>query len=224
MVRKISVIIAVVIIAGAFYVRSADASATGLNNIPTSDVVPEKTLALQSWANFGKDQLPTYYSGFKYGPLKGVEIGADGKVGTRKTGPATLQFKCQLPFFGHDSSFMPLVGVENISTNTDRAGKVNPYAVVTYDFTFARIHLGYNFQEDNDGGFGGLDKTIKFFNRDLILRTDLKQTDNGDEVLGSVGFLHVLPWNFILESWVSFPSEDEKEETFTVKLNYVISF
>lgn len=199
-------------------------SPSGLNNIPTADVVPEKVLVVQGWGNFSQGESPVYYVGAKYGPLKGVEIGIDGMVGSDDTGPGTFQIKSQLPFFGEESTFMPLVGVANISMDTDKAGKVNPYLVLTSDFDFLRVHLGYFFQEDNDGAFGGIDKTIQLFGNDFVFRADVLAINDNDDVLGSVGFLYVLPWNFVLESWVSFSSQDDQDETLTVKLNYVISF
>jgi hypothetical protein len=225
MFKKVLVLIFFLLVFSVFtFAPYLFASPTGLNNIPTADVVPEKILVLQSWANFGKNQLPTYYSGFKYGFLKGIEIGADGKVGSKKTGPVTFQFKYQLPLLAEDSNLVPLVGMENIATNKHKAGEVNPYVVLTSDFELFRGHLGYNFQNDNFGAFAGLDKTLELDGRDFILRADLKQTKDGHEVLGSFGFLHILPWNFILESWVTIPSENKQDETFTMKLNYVIEF
>ena len=224
MLKKTSLVILFLSVCCIFiFAQDLFASPTGLNNIPTADVVPEGVLVLQGWADYGANQAPVYRSSFNYGLLKGVEIGADGKMGTEKTGPTTFQFKCQLPL-DEDSKLIPLVGVENISTNTDKVGKVNPYLVFTYDLDLFRTYLGYNFQDRNDGAFAGLDKTLKLFERELTLRTDLKQTKDGHEILGSFGFLHVLPWNFILESWVSVPSESNLDETFTLKLNYVIGF
>ncbi len=40
----------------------------------------------------------------------------------------------------------------------------------------------------------------------------------------SVGFIYDIGHNFLVESWMSFPSERGKEDVLTVKLNYVIKF
>ena len=88
----------------------------------------------------------------------------------------------------------------------------------------ARLSLGYSFQENDQAFFAGLDKTLELQSRDLILRADVRQVDDGDEWLASAGFLHVLPLNLVLESWVSIPSARDAEEALTVKLNYVIAF
>lgn len=207
-----------------FCVHDLYASPSGLNNIPTTDVVPKKTLVLQSWINAGRGKAPDYYSGLKYGVIKGMEIGIDGKLGSRNAGPAAGQIKYHLPIGGEQFKFKSLVGVENISSNSKRMGKVNPYAAFSYQLEPFRVHLGYNFQGHNDGAFAGADKTFQLFERDFTLRTDIKQTKDGHEVLGSFGFAYVLPWNFVFESWASFPSESKLHESFTAKLDYGIKF
>ena len=202
------------------FVQSGLASPSGLNNIPTADVVPENILVFQTWANLGPERSTDLFFGAKFGVYKGVEIGLDSE----DSGPIVAQFKVQAPVFGPDSKLLPLVGVENISTDTDRAGDLNPYIVFTYDFDFLRGHVGYNFQDDNLGAFLGVDTTVQLGGRDLVLRADVRETSDGDELLGSLGFLHVLPENFVLEGWVSVPSDDGLEESYTIKLNYVLEF
>ena len=41
-----------------------------------------------------------------------------------------------------------------------------------------RAHGGYGFQQDNNAAFFGFDKTIKLFDRDLMLRSDFIQIDD----------------------------------------------
>ncbi len=79
-------------------------------------------------------------------------------------------------------------------------------------------------QRNNEGIFAGLDKTFKFLNRDFTLRGDLIQTNDRDDITTSAGFIYDLGRNFLLESWVSFPTESGKEEVATIKLNYVFTF
>ena len=40
------------------------ATPTGLNNIPTADVVPTEVLVWQAFAQFGEDRAPTWFAGF----------------------------------------------------------------------------------------------------------------------------------------------------------------
>ncbi len=61
------------------------ATPTGLNNIPTADVVPQDVLVLQSWTNFGSDVDTSWAAGFKYGPACNWEVGLDGGL----TGPGS---------------------------------------------------------------------------------------------------------------------------------------
>ncbi len=45
-----------------------------------------------------------------------------------------------------------------------------------------------------------------------------------DDITTSAGFLNDIGYNFLLESRGSFPSETNKDEVVTLKLNYVIKF
>ena len=70
----------------------------------------------------------------------------------------------------------------------------------------------------------GIDKAFTFLDRDLTLRSDLIETNDQHDTTASVGFIYDLGKNFLVESWMSFPSESGKEDTLTIKLNYVIKF
>ena len=208
----------------AFSACNLYASATGLNNIPTTDVAPKKTLVLQNWINAAENHVPEYRDGFKYGLIERVEIGIDAKVGSRNAGPVSGQIKYQLQLDSADSKFQSLVGIENISSNSKRLGRTNPYVALSYRSDILRLHMGYNFQDNNEGTFAGIDKTVKFAGRDLTLRSDIKETNRRDHVLGSIGFIYALPQNFLIENWLSIPSDSTEETIFTIKLNYVIKF
>ena len=198
------------------------ATSTGLNNIPTADVVPERTLVYQWFSNLGNNSKPAHFSGLKYGLMKNVEIGLDGRVfpdkGTEENlvaqGKIALQLCPSLAF---------AIGVTNLGDRA-KAGYEAPFGVLSKDFGFFRAHFGGTVQRKNEGIFAGLDKTFKFLNRDLTLRGDLIQTNDRDDITTSAGFLYDIGHNFLLESWVSFPTESGKEEVATIKLNYVFTF
>ena len=203
---------------------TAWASPSGLNNIPTVDVAPKNVLVIQTWGNFADGSGPAYMAGFKYGLIADVEVGIDSRIDPGDGGPLTGQVKWLLPLPLEETPFSVLAGAANISDDSDKVGEVDPYIVSGIDLGVARASLGYSFQEDNNSLFAGLDKTLTLQDRDLVLRGDVRQTDDGDEWLASVGFLHVLPLNMVLESWISLPSESGAEDVLTVKLNYVIPF
>lgn len=208
---------------GLLYTSSAFASATGLNNIPTADVVPEKVLVLQYWGNLARGVGPDHFLGFKYGPFENVEIGLDGRVSSSERDRDEFVAAQGKIRFELADSLAVAVGVANLGDRS-RAGPEFPYAVLTRDFGLFRAHLGGTVQKGNEGLFGGIDKTVKLFDRDLILRSDLIQVDRRDDVVASVGFLYDLGHNVLLESWVSFPSASGQEDVLTLKLNFVVRF
>lgn len=198
------------------------ATSTGLNNIPTADVVPEKVLVFQTIGDFGNDNVPDYVAGFKYGLMKNVEIGLDGRIFPEKAENETLvaQFKVR---FELNDYLSVAAGVTNLGDRA-RAGGEFPFAVLSQDLGFARVHFGGMVQKGNEGFFGGIDKTVDFLGRDLTLRGDIIQANDQRDTTTSAGFIYDLGSNLLIESWVSFPSETGKEEVYTVKLNYVIKF
>ena len=200
------------------------ASPSGLNNIPTVDVTDPNVLVLQTWGNFIDGSAPAYVAGLKYGLPADIEIGLDSRVDSGDSGPLTGQAKWRVPLPGDDAPYGLLVGVANISDDREEAGEVDPYVVSALDLEFGRLSLGYSFQEDNYSLFGGLDKTLTVQSRDLVLRADLRQVDDGEEWLASAGLLHVLPLNLVLEGWVSTSTAEHAEEAVALKLDYVVSF
>jgi hypothetical protein len=184
--------------------------------------VPERTLVYQWFSNLGNNSKPAHFTGFKYGLMKNVEIGLDGRVFPEKTAEENLvaQGKIALQLC---PSLAFAVGVTNLGDRA-KAGYEAPFGVLSKDFGFFRAHFGGTTQRNNEGIFAGLDKTFKFLNRDLTLRGDLIQTNDRDDITTSAGFIYDLGRNFLLESWVSFPTESGKEEVATIKLNYVFTF
>lgn len=198
------------------------ATSTGLNNIPTADVVPERTLVYQWFSNLGNNSKPDHFTGFKYGLMQNVEIGLDGRVFPEKAAEENLvaQGKIALEL----CPFLAIaIGVTNLGDRA-KAGYEAPFGVLSKDFGLFRAHFGGTLQRNNEGIFAGLDKTFKFLNRDLTLRGDLIQTNDRNDAVTSAGFLYDIGHNFLLESWVSFPTESGKKKVATIKLNYVFTF
>ena len=74
------------------------ATPTRLNNIPTVDVVPEKVLVFQYFGNIADDSKPDHFAGFKYGLMKNVEIGLDGRIFPEKSKEENLVLQGKVRF------------------------------------------------------------------------------------------------------------------------------
>lgn len=209
--------------------RMANATTSGLNNIPTADVAPVGVLVMQQFSNAGSDQQTLYHFGFKYGPAKNWEIGLDKRIhesgsgsgiagaGGMPAGPWVFQAKRRYELPGGKSSLG--IGVANIGVNSDEAGDWYPYAVLSHNLRPFRGHIGYGGAKAAQGLFLGVDKTLR---GGTVLRADWLQTDDQDESITSIGFLKPLGGPWIVEAWVSFPSASGVENTYTVKFDYVI--
>ncbi len=202
--------------------QTSFATPTGLNNIPTADVVPEKVLVVQVITEVGKNNKPDYFTGFKYGIIKNLEVGLDGRIFPEPALEETLRGQIKYRF-ALDEKTAVAVGVANLGDRA-RLGWEDYYLAFSHDFNVVRFHIGGTLQRDNEGGFVGLDKTVKLFERDFTLRTDLIQTNDRHNVTSSAGFIYDIGGNFLLESWVSFPTQSGKDNVSTIKLNYVIRF
>ncbi len=215
-----SLFLSLVLVMG--FVHTCWATPSGLNNIPTADVVPEKVLVVQGIVEVGEDNKPDWFAGFKYGLIKNLEVGLDGRIFPEPALEETLkgQVKYRIPF--SDQTAMA-IGVANLGDRA-RLGWEDYYLAVSHDFDLFRFHVGGTFQKDNEGGFAGLDKTFLLFERDFTLRTDIIQTNDGHDTANSAGFIYDLGHNVLLESWASFPTQSGKEDVITVKLDYVIKF
>ncbi len=204
---------------GALVLSSAAALATptGLNNIPTADVVPAQVLVWQSFAEFGEDRDPGWFAGFKYGPAENWEVGLDDTVaGGGSAGGPTRQVKCRRPL---GEAWALGLGVANISDDRERHGEVFPYLVSAASLGAVRGHLGYSWQSDNRAWFVGADAGV---GREVTLRADWIKTADGEEHVSSVGFIHALSARWLVEGWASFPSREGAETSHIVKLNWVM--
>lgn len=216
------------------------ASPTGLNNISTTDIVPQKKLVLQTWLNMANNAQTQQFVGFKASAFKGMEFGVDWKAIDRTHGHAELQAKYAFDLVG--DWWKGVVGFANLTDNRQHNGYFFPYVATSVDIKVFRLHLGYGPQPHNEAFFAGIDRTLPFLNRNLQLRADAIHINDKEDVLFSTGFLYdfnpiedesersgLLGFlsdtakNFVLEAWVSMPSTGE-EETYTLKLNYVIKF
>ncbi len=205
-----------------FAASPALATSTGLNNIPTADVVPEKTLVFQYFTNLSKNSKAEHFTGFKYGLMKNIEVGLDGRIFPEKTSEENLVGQTKMRFI-FDKDLAVALGVTNLG-DRDKAGKESPFGVLSYNVGFLRLHFGGTTQNDNEGLFAGIDKTVSFLERDFTFRSDIIQTNEQRDTTTSVGFIYDIGHNFLIESWMSFPSESGKEDVLTIKLNYGIKF
>lgn len=207
------------------------ATTTGLNNIPTADVVPANVLVVQQFTNFGADQQSLFQLGAKYGPAENWEIGLDRRIrtagsglgvsgaGGMPAGPWVFQTKYRWAPQGTGTSVA--LGIANLGEDTSESGDSFPYAVVTQDLRWFRGTLGYGGRRAGRGFFAGADKTLK---DGTMLRADWLQSDDRNESVASFGFLRPLAGPWLIEAWASFPTADGVENTFTVKFDYVINF
>ena len=203
------------------------ASRSGLNNIPTADTTPAGTYVTQAYTRFGSDIDADFLMGFKTGlDLFGqrFELGFDSRLAP-EAGPFLLQAKYGVSL----GEGLPSLGL-GISTlgldhsGRERGGEPTSYLVLSQDVSgWFRAHLGYEFQKHDNTVLIGLDKSLKLWERKLVLRSDLIQIRDEDDWMASFGFLYALHENVVLESWMSQPFDDG-DPIFTLKLNFVLKF
>lgn len=237
--RRPAVLTTLVILGSGVLCSRSGASPSGLNNIPTTDTAAVKTFVLQGWGGFGNDMTPDWWTGFKFGLIDGLELGADWDA---DGDPARhVQFQGKYAINLNDAGTRIAAGVANVSDDRDRNGNCFPYAVITQDFKgLLRLHAGYDFQEDNEGAFAGIDHTFDLMDRDVMLCGDAIQVNDRDDWLLAPGIkfglapraaegetlsgLDKFLDHFVFESWVTFSTQDDAEEVFVAKLNFVLNF
>jgi len=211
----------------------ARAATSGLNNIPTADTVPHLTLVLQEYSTFGARRPPDHTAGFKFGidPWETsawrnrFEVGMDGHFAPSDAGPAV--FHAKFTTQPHASGPALGLGVVNLAAtrdDRDRTGQPLSYAVLSPDLTWFRLHAGYGVQaENNHTALLGIDKTIKLFNRDLMLRADAVQIERQHNWAASLGGVYSFGKYFAFESWVTQPIH-RHPPSFTMKFNVIFRF
>jgi hypothetical protein len=213
-------------------VSPALATPTGLNNIPTADVVPHRTVAVQAFSSFGDgaNQFAangagehSFWLGFKTGwdlSNLNLEWGLDSPVITGNSGP--LLFQTKVNFEPWEGGALAL-GVANVAlTDTDRAGDPFSYAMLAHDFGFIRVHAGYGLQNNGNSVLLGLDRTWKVFDRNFNLNVDLVQAADESIWLPAVGWKYDLSKHIVLEWWSNLP--DQGKSSHIAKINFVFQF
>jgi hypothetical protein len=196
----------------------AVASPTGLNNIPTADVVPKGVLVLQQYSDFGADQQPGYFAGAKWGPAKRLEVGVDSRLGTGEGGPAVFQAKYR--FLDDDARLSAAVGIANVSGSA-RAGDEALYIALKRNVSASvRGHLGFLTAGGDDALFFGADGPMGATKWDW--KADGIQVRDGRDWLFAVGTIGPLGRDLVLESWVTFPTENGRDPTWLLKFDWVI--
>jgi len=208
-------------------VAAAQASPTGLNNIPTADTPGHRQVVIQFYYTTDFDAGHDAFGAFKSGldlsqlglaPLR-FEFGVDGRLGDEGAGPTVGQFKlaADLPEPGPAIAF----GVANIAfTDADRkdAGQHSPYVVLSQDLELLRLHAGYALATDNQAAFFGADRTFELGDTRFTPRFDITQIQDQEQWMGSAGFIWDLTEHLSVEAWVSQPFDDG-QTTFTLKID-----
>lgn len=201
---------------------AAFATPSGLNNIPTADTVPDRTVAVQAFDTWGAgthDFWMGFKTGWDFSPLH-LEWGLDSHLGPQPSGP--LYFQTKIGFVPWQDGQIA-VGVANVGlTDTGRASDPFTYAVLTQDLHFARLSVGYGLQTDNNTVLLGLDRSWKVWDRNLNLNADLVQTGDQSGWLTAVGAKYDLSKHIVLEAWINLP--DHGDASFLGKINYVFHF
>jgi hypothetical protein len=216
----------------ALLTTSALATPSGFNNIPSTDLVPHRTVAVQAWSSFGgANQFAangpgehSFWMGFKTGLTLteglNLEWGLDSPLGLEQSGPLFGQTK--LGFHPWEGGAFSL-GVANVAiTDINRASDPFSYAVLSHDFGPVRLHGGYGLQTNGNSYLLGIDHTFKINDHDLNLNADLVQTRDQDGWIAAVGAKYAVNKHIMLESWVNLP--DEGEASAILKINFIFTF
>jgi len=216
--NSLLVVLALTLVGPMYCAREALATPSGLNNIPTADVVAEQVLVLQGFSEFGPAREPSWFAGFKYGPAANWEVGIDdASLGPGSAGGPVLQAKYRAALAPNAALGL---GAANISADSDRNGDVYPYAVISAALGRIGGHLGYSAQKNNNAWFVGADGAVS---QSLTLRADWTQVADGEESVSSLGVIAPLAPRWLVEGWASFPSAEGARTRYVVKLDYVVS-
>lgn len=210
----------------------ATATPTGLNNIPTADIVPNRTVAIQAFGSFGSgvNQFssngpgdPAYWMGFKTGlelsPVR-LEFGMDSPLWVERSGPLLFQTKAGFEPWKNGKVTLGVAGVA--LSDFERSGDPFTYTVLSQDFGYLRGHVGYGIQTRGNTALIGIDRTWTVFDRNLNLNVDLVQANDQSYWLPAVGWKYELTKNLVFEWWTNLPAEGKMSNI--AKINFVFSF
>ena len=130
---------------------------TGMNLIPTVDMVGQRTLRLDLQIEGDTDGIraDTWIFNTQYGISDQFEFGIDHDFSDGASPRNMLNFKYLIP--SSNVLKIPIsLGVCNVADST----KADLYAVTAYQADFARLHFGYGRLESEDEWFVGADKAI----------------------------------------------------------------
>ena len=211
-----------VVLAALLHSGQGHATPSGLNNIPTADTVPHRTVAVQVYDLFGEGPHD-FASGFKTGwdfPGLELEWGLDSHLAPDPAGPLLFQTKLGFQPWQSGAFAMGVAGVA--LTDHDAAGDPFTYAILSQDAGFARLHAGYGVQTRGNTVLLGIDKNVEFLGRNLNLNADLVQIRDGAGWMPALGLKYDLSKNIVFETWTNLPDEGKAE--FMLKLNYVFTY
>jgi hypothetical protein len=210
--------------------RRAWCSASGLDNIPTTDTPPHLTLVIQQYSLAGKSRRPDHITGFKFGIdpwstkkwRNRFEVGIDNHPVGGGGGPAVAQVKFASQPDPRGPAFS--VGLANVARNPGDAVRPFWYGMLSQDLQIVRLHGGYGIQAgDNNTVLVGIDRTVRLFGRTLIVRADAVQINHRKDWLASYGGLYAFTKHVVFEAWWSDPTA-QRPGFITAKLNFVIDF
>ncbi|NBX67673.1 MAG: hypothetical protein EBR01_01770 [Proteobacteria bacterium] len=180
-------------------VRGVLATPTGINNIPTADVVPHRKVAIQHFGSFGPGNN---------------QFAANG------AGNSSLWMGQTKANFSPWENGMVALGIANIAlTDFDRAGHPFSYGILAQDFGYVRAHAGYGLQLNANTALFGIDRNFKIFKRTLNLNIDLVQAADHSFWLPAAGFKYDPTDYIVLESWANFPGRGRS--SYIAKVNLV---
>lgn len=201
---------------------SAYGTPSGLNNIPTADLVPHREVAVQVFDSFGPGEHD-FWTGFKTGwdfPWVDVEWGLDSHLAPDDAGPLYFQTKFGFCPWEHGKV---VAGVASVAmTDGERAGDAFGYFVLSQEVGGVRGHLGYGLQDHGNTVLLGMDRTVTLWERDLNLNADLVQIRDGEGWMPAVGLKYGLAPHLVWEAWANLP--DEGAASFMLKLNYIFDY
>lgn len=219
--------------AGILLTLSAQASPSGLNNIPTTDTAPDLTPVLQVYSLWGAERKPDHSAGMKIGlgPWDGAalgsrfEAGVDAHYAPDPAGPVTFQVKYALEPWEKGPALA--IGSANLAPTSDyrdRSGQPFSYLMLSHRVKdWFRLHGGYGIQHNGNSALLGIERDFEVFGKPLTLRSDAVQIQNQHDWMASVGILYPLTGWAVLDSWANFPVDDGKP-SFMLKLNFVLDW